>query len=101
MTLLGWLTFLFASLTVILTVLPFWIYLFLLVLVFVLQNSDHVVVSVAIDFALNSKQDAPFHRIAYDYSCAAWDSLCDHPRDVPREDIFKVSASAAASEFCE
>ena len=52
-----------------------------------LGNSDHVVVSVAIDFPSNSQRDAPFHRIAYD--------------DVPWEDIFKLSASAAASEFCE
>ena len=35
-----------------------------------LGNSDHVVVSVSIDFPLNSKQDASFHRIAFDYSCA-------------------------------
>ena len=35
-----------------------------------LQNSDHVVVSVSIDFPTNSQQDAPFHRIAYDYSHA-------------------------------
>ena len=66
-----------------------------------LRNSDHVVVSVSIDFPSNSQQDAPFFCIAYDYSCADWDSLCDHLRDVPWEDIFKLSASAAASEFCE
>ena len=42
-----------------------------------LGNSDHVVVSVSIDFLINSKQDT------------AW------------EDIFKFSASAAASEFCK
>ena len=42
-----------------------------------------------------------FHRVAYDYSCADWDGLCDHMRDVPWEDIFKIGASAAASEFCE
>ena len=35
-----------------------------------LGNSDHVVVSVSIDFPTNSQQDAPFHRIAYDYSRA-------------------------------
>ena len=64
-------------------------------------NSDHVVVSVSIDFLSNSQQDTPFHRIAYDYSRADWDGLCDHLRDVPWEDIFKLSASAAASEFCE
>ena len=41
--------------------------------------------------------------MAYDYSRADWDGLCDHLRDVPWEDIFKFSAAAAAaaSEFCE
>ena len=39
--------------------------------------------------------------MAYDYSRADWDGLCDHLRDVPWEDIFKLGASAAASEFCE
>ena len=66
-----------------------------------LGNSDHVVVSVSIDFPINSKQDTPFHRAAYDYSHADWDGLRDHLRDVPWEDIFKLSASATASEFCE
>ena len=47
-----------------------------------LGNSDHVVVSVSIDFPTNSQQDDPFHHIAW-------------------EDIFKLGASAAASEFCE
>ena len=86
-------------------------------------NSDHVVVSVSIDFPINSKQDTPFHRVAYDYSRADWGGLHNHLRDVHRvaydyyradwgglhdhlrdvlwEDIFKLSASAAASEFCE
>ena len=32
-----------------------------------LRNSDHVVVSVIIDFLSNSKQDASFHCIAYDH----------------------------------
>ena len=66
-----------------------------------LENSDHVIVSVSIDFPTNSKRDAPFYRIVYDYSRADWDGLRDHLRDVPWEDIFKLSASAAASEFCE
>ena len=39
--------------------------------------------------------------MTYDYSCADWDGLRDHLRDVPWEDIFKLSASAAANEFCE
>ena len=44
-----------------------------------LGNSEHVVVSVSIDFPSYSQRDASFHRIAYDYS--------------------RVSASA--TEFCE
>ena len=64
-------------------------------------NSDHVVVSVSVDFLSNSKQDALFHHIAYNYSPVDWDSLCDHLRDVPWEDILMPGTSAAASEFCE
>ena len=41
-----------------------------------------IAVSVTIDF-LNSKQDAPFHHVAYNYSHADWDGLRDHLRDVP------------------
>ena len=61
---------------------------FILTLVFVLQclfpplgNSDHVV-SVSTDFLLYSQWDTLYH-IAYDCSCADWDSFCDHLRDVP------------------
>ena len=64
-----------------------------------LGNSDHAVASVSIDFPINSKQDTPFHRVAYDYYRADWDGLRDHLRDVPWEDIFKLGASAVASEF--
>ena len=49
-----------------------------------LGNSDHVV-SVSIGFPSNLQRDDPFHRIAYDYSRANWDGLCDHLRDVPWE----------------
>ena len=66
-----------------------------------LGNSDHVVVSVSIDFPINSKQDTLFHLVAYDYSGADCDGLRDHLRDVPWEDIFKLSASPAASVICE
>ena len=65
------------------------------------RNSDHVVVSASIDLPSNSKQDAPFHCIAYDYSPTDWDGLHDHLRDVPWEHIFKLGAYAAASKFCE
>ena len=37
-----------------------------------LENSDHIVASVSIDFPSNSQPDAPFHCIAYDYSRADW-----------------------------
>ena len=66
-----------------------------------LGNCDHVIVSVSIDFPSYSQCDAPFHYIAFDYSHADRDGLCDHLRDVPWEDIFELSASAAAREFCE
>ena len=90
----------------ILTVLLFWIYLFLLTLVFVLKwLSLHweilILLSQFPDFPSNSQWDVPFYCLAYDYSRADWDGLRDYLRDVPWEDIFKLSASAAASEFCE
>ena len=66
-----------------------------------MENSDHIVVSVSIDFPSNSQRDAQFHRIAYDYSRADWSGLRDHLRDVPWEDIFRLGASTAVSEFCE
>ena len=56
---------------------------------------------VSPDFPTNSQRDAPFHCIAYDYSRADWDGLRDHLRDNPWEDIFKLGASVAASEFYE
>ena len=50
-------------------------------------------------FQQTQKWDAPFHRMAYVYSRADWDGLCHHLRDGPWENIFKLCASAAASEF--
>ena len=106
MTLLRWLTFLLRSQTVIPIVLLFRLFIssdasICPTMAFPpLGNSDHVV-SASIDFPTNSKWDAPFHHIAYDYSRANWDGLHDHLRDVPWEDIFKLGASAAANEFCE
>ena len=55
-----------------------------------LGNSNHVVVTVSIDFPSNSQQDALFHHIAYDYSLADWDDLWDHLGNVTWEDIFKL-----------
>ena len=43
--------------------------------------------------------DAPVHWIAY--FCSDWGSLHDHLRDVSWEDVFRLSASAAVSEFCK
>ena len=56
------------------------------------KNNEHLVIQRLYN---------PFHCIAYDYSRADWDGLRDYLRDVPWEHIFKLSASAAASEFCE
>ena len=73
MILLKWLTFLLGSLTVTLTVLLFWIHFsdasICSTMAFTpLGNSDHIIVSVSINFPINSKQEAPFYCIAYDYS---------------------------------
>ena len=77
-----------------LIVLLFWISFFLLPLLLTpLENSAHVVVSVSIEFLINSKQDALFHCMAYNYCCTDLNGLVDHLRDVPWEDIFKFSAS--------
>ena len=56
-----------------------------------LGNTDRVVVSASIDFPANSEWNVPFHCIAYYYSHADWDNLHDHLRDVPWQDIFKLS----------
>ena len=66
-----------------------------------LENSDQVIYSVSIVLPINSKRDSLFHCIVYDYSWSDWNGLRDHLRDVPWEDIFKLGASTADSEFCE
>ena len=65
------------------------------------ENSDHLIISFSVDCPLNSNWDAAVHCKAYDYSPADWDGFCDNLRDVPWEDVFKASASAVASDFCE
>ena len=40
-----------------------------------LGNSEHIIVSMSIDFPSSSKGNAPFHCIAYDYPCADWDTI--------------------------
>ena len=64
-------------------------------------NSDHVVISVSIGFPSNSKCDAPFHFIDYDYTHADGYGLRDHWRDISSENVFKIGASTAASEVYE
>ena len=66
-----------------------------------LENSDHVGVSVSLGFPSFSQRVDPFHCIAYDSSRSDWVGLRDHLEDVPWEDISKLGASAASSEFCE
>ena len=93
--------------TLTLTFLLFWIQFYFLTLVFALQWLSFfweiliVAASVSIDFSSKLKWDASFQCLAYDYSRADWDSLCDHLRDVAWEDIFKLGDPADASEFCE
>ena len=65
-----------------------------------LGNSDGVI-SVSIDFPLNSKEDAHFHLTASHYSRTDWDGLRDLLWDAPWEDIFKLGFSAVDSKFLE
>ena len=65
-----------------------------------LGSSDHIIISVSVDFPINSKQDTPFHCVGYDESLPDWDGLWDHLRDVPWDNIFKLNASTA-SDFYE
>ena len=44
--------------------------------------------------------DASYHRMAYEYSDAGWDSLRNHLTDVPWEDM-ELGASSTGTEFCE
>ena len=95
-TLLRWLTFLFASQDLLLTVLLFWIYFFLLTLIFVLQWLSSIAKlwsCCCLSFhwlSIILRTDAPFHHIAYEYSRANWDSLCHHLRDVPSKDTLML-----------
>ena len=66
-----------------------------------LENSDHVLASVSIDFPSSSQCNPPFHCAALRFSYANWVDVLDHLRDVPWKDIFYLSASTAASTFCD
>ena len=81
--------------------------LFLLTLAFFLQwLSLHweILIMFLSQFPLTFHQinnGMPRDRIAYDNSRADWDGLRDHLRDVSWEDIFKLGASAAVSEWIQ
>ena len=76
-----------------------------------LRYPDQAVVSVSIDFPLNSKQDAPFHQIAYDFQLQRYIYInfnlnpltifTSSSRSTKLKDIFKFGTSAAASECRE
>ena len=99
MTLFRCLTSLLGSLIVTVTVMLFWIFFYLLILVFALQwlflcweILIMLVVSVSIDFSSNSKL---FSGLLGRSSWRSFDYL------TRRMDIFRLEASATAAEFCE
>ena len=95
--LLRWLAFLLRPLTVSLAIFHCFIYFFFVMLVFVLQwLSLHWKILIMLLFQ-STNQDDPFNCIAYDYSRPEWDNLCNLLRDVPWEEIFKLSVYDAAS----
>ena len=79
----------------------FWQYYLFYNSFFPLGNSDHVVSASIMTFCQTQNRWPVSWHSFYDYSCGDWDGLCDHLRDVPGKDIFKLSTSAAASEFCK
>ena len=97
-----WLTLLLGSEKVILLVLVFFISFFLLTLVFVLRwVSLHwkILIKLLSEFPLTFHEihnRMPHFITACDYSRADRHGLRDHLRDVPWEDIFKLSPSAAS-----
>ena len=107
MTLFRWLTFLPGSQTVILTVLLFWIYwiywLLDYLMLFVLQCGFPSIWRFCSQwFSIKYITGFPvsLHSL-WLFSCWLRQSFCDHLRDGPWKDIFKLSASTFASEFCE
>ena len=106
MTLLRWITILLRSQTLILTVQLFWIYLFLLILVLFLQWLSSIGKfwsCCCFNFhwlSIILTTGCPISSHWLWLSHADWDGLHDHLRDVPWVHIFKLSTSAAASEFC-
>ena len=64
-------------------------------------QSDHVAVSLSVDFAVISKNDAPYHRKDFDFSREDCDAFRYRHRDVPWNDIFRYGAPKAASKFSE
>ena len=98
-----WLFFLLGSRSVVLIALLFWIYLFLLLLVFALQLLSHyweILIMLLSQFPLT------FHHIRCSISShcfwlfSCWLGCFLWSFD-PLEDIFKLTASAAASEYCQ
>ena len=55
-----------------------------------LGDSEHVVVSLSMDFSVRSKIDDSSHRKAFDYSSTDWDSFHNPIRDGPRENLLKL-----------
>ena len=49
-----------------------------------------MLLSVSTNFSSKLQWDALFDRIAYDYSRADREGLCDHLRDVPWEDTLNL-----------
>ena len=103
MTLLRWSAFLLGSLTVTLKVLLFWIFFLLLILAFIVQWLSlywKFLIMLLSQFLLIFCQTQNGMPCFILNSCDGQDGLCDHLRNVPCDNIFKCSASAA-SEYCE
>ena len=66
-----------------------------------LGKSDHMVISVDVQFVFKSTNEHPYHRTVYSYRKADWDGFRGHLTGVSWLDIFKHDATYAAKEITE
>ena len=66
-----------------------------------MRTSDHLVISVDIDFMVKSTNEQPYHRNVYSFNNADWDGFHDYLRDVSWLDIFQHNVNKAGEEISD
>ena len=66
-----------------------------------LSLGNQILCQFLLSFPSNTRGLVPFHRKDCQYFRVDWDGLCNNLRGVLWEDIFRLGASAADTEFCK